>query len=199
MLGLLCRLGGEVAQACPGQDRLLAQAAAHFNERQDRQQAQQACELFDQALRQDPACPDAAVGLARAAVWLGVSSEGDEERQAYLLAGQAGQRLLESQPRQAAGHYWLGVALRVSVGNLWEAPPLVERAKSHLRQALVLASAYWLNHLYLAGLLRDEGRADESRRLLAQLLAGPAPAGQEAEYHLWHQQALRLWRELTGR
>jgi tetratricopeptide (TPR) repeat protein len=68
-------------------------------------------------------------------------------------------------------------------------------AERYLRQALQLGPRYWLTHIYLAVLLLDQGRAAEARNLLRQVVAGPAQAGQEAEYHIWREQARKLLQE----
>jgi tetratricopeptide (TPR) repeat protein len=65
-------------------------------------------------------------------------------------------------------------------------------AERHLRLALELGPRNWLTHIYLAVLLRDQGRADEAKDLLGEVMAGPAQAGHEAEYDIWREQARRL-------
>lgn len=241
LAGVLCRPACPEAQACPGQDHLLAQAALEYEHRQDLPRAELAGALYQEALHHDPACQDAALGLIRASVWIGVLSSGEKELRAYTEASAAARRLVEASPGLAGGHYWLGVALALQanargplegwhlvtsaktslaralhldpacegggphrvLGRLYcKLPALIGGDKGlaewHLRQALVHDPHYWLNHLYLAALLSEQGRAPEAATLLRQVIAGPAPKGQLAEYHLWRQQALELLGGLKG-
>lgn len=65
-------------------------------------------------------------------------------------------------------------------------------AERHLRKALELGPRYWLTHIYLAVLLRDQGRAGEAAELLRQVVAGPVEAEHEAEHLIWREQAKEL-------
>ncbi|MBI5524097.1 MAG: hypothetical protein HY910_15835 [Desulfarculus sp.] len=241
LAGLLCRPPSSGALACPGQDHLLAQAAAAYDQREDPRRAELAGTLYQEVLRHDPYCQDATLGLIRASVWIGVASSGEKELRAYAEASAAAQRLVEASPGLAEGHYWLGVALALQanargplegwrlvalakaslaralhldpacegggphrvLGRLYcRLPPLLGGDKGlaewHLRQALAHGPQHWLNHLYLAALLSELGRAPEAETLLWQVLAGPAPKGQAAEYQLWRRQALELLDGLPG-
>lgn len=172
---------GAADQACPGQGHLLAQAQVLYAQRQDPARAERARDLYRQALQNDPQCPSAALGLAKAAVWVGVLGSGDRELQAFEEAGQAARRLAEDRPGQPAGHYWLGVALalQANAGGILSGWPLVGPAKASLSKALQLDPAY------------EGGGAHRALgRLYCKL---PAAVGGDRRLAEWHlRQALAL-------
>ncbi|MBI4799130.1 MAG: hypothetical protein HY794_10425 [Desulfarculus sp.] len=143
LAGILCRPACPEAQACPGQDHLLAQAALEYEHRQDLRRAESAGTLYRRALRHDPACQAAALGLIRASIWIGVLSDGEKEMAAYAEARAAARRLLETRPGLADGHYWLGVALALqsNAHGPLEGWRLVTSAKASLGRALHLDPA----------------------------------------------------------
>ncbi len=234
----LCLAHAWPARACSSQAVLLDSAQELYNRRADLDQARQAAHRFRLALAAAPRCRQAALGLVKSLVWIGVLSAGDQEMDAFREAVETARELVRHDPRDGAAQYWLGTsqALKANAAGL-SALALVSQARHslqraleldpgldqggphrvlgrlycklpallggdyakserHLRQALELGPAYWLNHLYLAALLLELNRRDEARALLGQVLAGPAPAGQEPEYQLWRGQALRLLQRL---
>ncbi len=243
LLAGLLRPPGAWAQpaGCAEGAALLERAGELYARRQDPDLARQAARLYGQILGADGPCLEAALGRARALVWVGVLSQGAEEINAYGQAMEAARRAVREAPDDPSGYYWLGVSqalyanacgfveglslvgqVRRSLeramalepayehggpdrvlGRLYfKLPALMggdlERAERHLRRALSLGPAYWLNHLYLAEVLRARGRTADALALVDQVLAGPALPCCLPEYQLWRQEAVELRERLDG-
>ena len=92
--------------------------------------------------------------------------------------------LLERDP----GYYY-GGAYRV-LGRLYTKLPRVlggdrVKAEEYLRRAVELGPSYLLNHLFLAGLLQDQGRTKEAALIIAQVRQAIPQPGLEPECRFW--------------
>jgi tetratricopeptide (TPR) repeat protein len=67
-----------------------------------------------------------------------------------------------------------------------------DQAEDYLRKAVQMGPKFWQNHLYLAALLKDQGRAKEARRVLGDVLQGGPLPGFEPEFKVWRQEALKM-------
>jgi tetratricopeptide (TPR) repeat protein len=67
-----------------------------------------------------------------------------------------------------------------------------DKAERRLKTAIGYGPRRWINHLYLAEVYIDEGRKDEARALLRQILDGGPEPGLEPEYREWTDEA-RYW------
>jgi FimV-like protein len=65
-----------------------------------------------------------------------------------------------------------------------------------LKIAIKYGPTRWLNHLYLAEVYIDEGEKEKAKKLLEQVIKGPAPQGLEPEYAMWKAQAEKLMKEV---
>lgn len=89
---------------------LLEQADAAYAQRASLASAQQAADLYAQALAADPASEQAACGLARTYYWLGSHLPEDKALAPFEKAVEAAKKAVAINPNSVAGHYWLGVA-----------------------------------------------------------------------------------------
>lgn len=71
-----------------------------------------------------------------------------------------------------------------------------DKSIENLRIAVKHGPQRWLNHIYLAEALIKDGKKDEAKALLEQVLAGPAEAGLEPEYADWQAESQKLLKEL---
>ncbi|MBI5523833.1 MAG: hypothetical protein HY910_14490 [Desulfarculus sp.] len=71
-----------------------------------------------------------------------------------------------------------------------------DKAIENLRIAVKHGPQRWLNHIYLAEALIKDGKKDEAKALLEQVVAGPAEAGLEPEYADWKAEAQKLIKDL---
>lgn len=71
-----------------------------------------------------------------------------------------------------------------------------DKAIENLKIAVKHGPQRWLNHIYLAEALIKDGKKDEAKTLLEQVLAGPAEAGLEPEYADWKAEAQKLLKDL---
>lgn len=69
-------------------------------------------------------------------------------------------------------------------------------AIKNLNTAIKYGPTRWLNHLYLAEVYIDEGEKEKAKKLLEQVIKGPAPQGLEPEYAMWKAQAEKLMKEV---
>jgi tetratricopeptide (TPR) repeat protein len=67
-----------------------------------------------------------------------------------------------------------------------------DQAEDYLRKAVQVGPKFWQNHLYLAALLKDQGRAKEARKVLGEVLQGGPLPGFEPELKVWRQEALKM-------
>lgn len=101
------------------------------------------------------------------------------------------QRLMEIDP-----NYEYGGPYRV-LGRLYtKLPGLLggdnQKAEKLLRRAVKIGPGYWLNHLYLAEVLKEQGKLEEARVLVAMVKDGETLNGLEAESNLWKEVAADL-------
>ncbi len=71
-----------------------------------------------------------------------------------------------------------------------------KEAIRHLETALSYGPKQWPIHVYLAEVYIDEGRKDDARRLLTQVMAGPAQPDMEPEYEEVLRKAKKLLNKL---
>ncbi len=67
-----------------------------------------------------------------------------------------------------------------------------DKAIENLKTAVQHGPQRWLNHIYLAEVYIKEDLKPEARKLLQEVVAGPAEAGLEAEYADWKAEAQKL-------
>lgn len=68
-----------------------------------------------------------------------------------------------------------------------------DKSMAYLEQAVKKGPRRYLNHIYLAEVYIDEGKKDQAKVLLNEVLAGPPQEGFEAEYAIdWKPQAKKL-------
>ncbi|RJX34687.1 MAG: hypothetical protein C4525_06445 [Desulfarculus sp.] len=112
LLGLaLCLALAGAAAAGPAEQ--IKQADALYVQRADLAKAQQAAELYQQALQADPKSEEAAWKLARALYWVGNHAAKDKQVEIFDRAVKAGQQAVAINPQSLPGHFWLGVAYGV--------------------------------------------------------------------------------------
>lgn len=108
LAGLLGLVLAATALAAP--QELLDRAAAAYAQRTDPQSAQQAAELYAQALAADPQSEEAAWKLSRAWYWVGGHVAEDQALAPFEKAVEAAKQAVAINKDSLAGHYWLGVA-----------------------------------------------------------------------------------------
>ena len=69
-------------------------------------------------------------------------------------------------------------------------------AIENLNTAIKYGPTRWLNHLYLAEVYIDEDENQKAKKLLEQVIKGPAPQGLEPEYAMWKAKAQELMKEI---
>lgn len=93
--------------------------------------------------------------------------------------------------------YYYGGAYRL-LGRLHTRLPRLfggdrDRAETYLRKAMELGPDFFLNHLFLAGLLQEEGRTQEAAKLLAKVRTARPTPGLEPECRFWRNLADKYW------
>ena len=66
-------------------------------------------------------------------------------------------------------------------------------AETYLRKAMELGPDFFLNHLFLAGLLQDQGRTQEAAKLVTLVRKASPTPGLEPECRLWRNLADKYW------
>jgi hypothetical protein len=93
-----------------------------------------------------------------------------------------------------------GGAYRVKGRIYYKLPGLFggdnDKSMENLRLAVKFGPQRWLNHLYLAETLIDEDQDEEAKKLLEQIIAGPAMPGQEPEWAEEKAEAQKLLKDM---
>jgi len=218
---------------------LLAKADALYQEREDLAKANQAADLYRQAMEVDPDQARSAWKLTRVLCWIIDRSPEDHREALAKEALAAAKEAVRLAPDDARTHFWLGLAyvyyaetkgilqglslkkpileametaIRLDpafeggapymvLGRLYFSIPMLlggskSKATDYLEKAIQLGPRRWINHIYLAECYIHEGREDEARQLLNQVLAGPPEDELTAEYQDWKRHAERLLKKL---
>jgi tetratricopeptide (TPR) repeat protein len=89
---------------------LMDQAAAAYAKRAEAKSAQQAVELYAQALAADPRSEEAAWKLSRAWYWVGSHVPEEQALEPFEKAVEAAKQAVAINQDSLPGHFWLGVA-----------------------------------------------------------------------------------------
>jgi tetratricopeptide (TPR) repeat protein len=107
---LLCLL---IAAAAAGPaDRYIERGDRYFGNRgKARKWCVKAIEQYEKALAVDAKSVEASWRIARASYWLGMHTEGDDEKLAVYKKGiDVARRAVALEPKSVASHFWLGVS-----------------------------------------------------------------------------------------
>ncbi|ADK83448.1 conserved hypothetical protein [Desulfarculus baarsii DSM 2075] len=232
MLAIIC-----LATASPAQDAaaLVKQGDEAWAQRMDVAKAQEAANLYEQALAADAKCYEAAWKLARAYYRVGEKGPKDAQEATFEKSVNAAKKATEINPDDPMGHYWLGVAYgkygsakgitkslslvdpikeemnfviskdpkfeqggpqRVLGRLYFKLPGLFggdnDKAIEYLQEAVKIGPNYYLNQVYLAEALAEDGQDDKAKAMLQEVIAAQAPAGMEPEMADWKAEAQKV-------
>lgn len=214
---------------------LVKQGDEAWAQRMDVAKAQEAANLYEQALAADPKCYEAAWKMARALYRVGDKSPEDAQEVIFEKAVNAAKKATEISPDDPMGHYWLGVAYgkygsakgiskslslvdpikeemnfviskdpkfeqggpqRVLGRLYFKLPGLFggdnDKAIEYLQEAVKIGPTYYLNQVYLAEALADDGQKDKAKVMLQEVLTAQAPEGMAPEMADWQAEAQKV-------
>ncbi|MCB2186630.1 MAG: TRAP transporter TatT component family protein [Deltaproteobacteria bacterium] len=180
---------------------VLAQADRLFADRDGPGQAQQAAQLYEQAVAVDPGNVAVNLRLVRCLIWAGYLSQGEAQAAYYRKASEVAKTCRELHPSQPGPLYWEGVAygLMTSTEGVFKTLCLIDPIKENMEKVLEMDQDYdkggayrVLGRMYtkLPGLLGGDSKLAE--KYLRQAMAiGP-------RYYLSHLYLSALYHQ-TGR
>ncbi|MCB2186092.1 MAG: TRAP transporter TatT component family protein [Deltaproteobacteria bacterium] len=141
-VALLAAVAGSALAATP--EEMIAQADQLYAERADVAKAEQAAQLYEQALAADPRSEDAAWKLARTEYYLGNKAPKDQKEAIFQKGVDAAKKAVAINPKSVPGHFWLGVCYGVygNAKGIMSSLSLVDPIKEEMETVLKLDPNY---------------------------------------------------------
>ncbi len=219
---------------------MMKQADDAWAQRADKAKTQEAADLYEAILVEEPTNYDAAWKAAKALYRVGDKGPDDAKEATFEKAVNLAKKAVQIKPDDPMGHYWLGVvygqygkakgiskslslvdpikeemafviskdpkfegggAQRVLGRLYFKLPGLFggdnDKSIEYLEEAVKIGPNYYLNHVFLAETLADEGEDERAEKLLNQVInANDPPAGLEPEMADWKAEAKRVLEDM---